>query len=519
MNAFLRKFMMYYDIKRMHLDGRSISQISKALGCNRRTVKKYLDMEDEEFESFLKSQSTRGKLLLPYETFVRERLELYRDTSAAQMHDWLKEHHAEFPQVNQKTIFNFVKWVRHQHHLPFERPLRDYSAVEDAAYGMQGQIDFGEYNMRSGDGKRVKIYFFTLVLSRSRFKYVCFSCKPFTSSTAITAHESAFKYIKGIPDTLVYDQDKVFISNENHGELILTAQFKAYVRDRKFKVHMCRKADPESKGKIENVVKYIKQNFLYNRAFHDLETLNEDGLKWLERTANRLDHALTKKSPLNEWQIEQDFLRPFEPIADTGPAPVLYSVRKDNMISWKSNLYSLPLGTYTGRGSQIAVSFENGYLVICGPGQRELCRHAVAEGIGLKIINTDHKRDKSAALAEMTAEVCKLISDGDNLRRFISAIRADKPRYLRDQLILLREVITSNDHQLIEKGLLFCLQQGVNSANDFKALISKFKQQAIPVAVTPTGLNPLNGSYPPQALLQPQVSRIDDYQQILNQLN
>jgi len=334
---------MYYEIKRMHLDGRSISRISKALGCNRRTVKKYLEMEDEEFESFLKSQSTRGKLLLPYEKFVRERLEHYRDTSAAQMHDWLKEHHKEFPKVNQKTIFNFVKWVRHQHNLPFERPFRDYCAVEETAYGLQGQVDFGEYNMRSSDGKQVKIYFFTLVLSRSRFKYVWFSGKPFTSSTAITAHEHAFNYIKGIPDTLVYDQDKVFISNENHGELILTAQFKTYVRNRNFKIHMCRKADPESKGKVENVVKYIKQNFLYNRTYYDLDTLNKDGLRWLERTANKLDHALTKKSPLNEWQIEHDFLKPFEPIGDTGPASVLYSVRKDNMISWKSNLYSLPL--------------------------------------------------------------------------------------------------------------------------------------------------------------------------------
>ncbi len=511
---------MYYEIKRMHLDGRSISRISKVLHCNRRTVKKYLEMEDEEFESFLKSQSTRGKLLLPYETFVRKRLEIYRDTSAAQMHDWLKEHHADFPEVNQKTIFNFVKWVRHQHNLPFERPFRDYAAVEETAYGLQAQVDFGEYNMRASNGKRIKAYFFTLVLSRSRFKYVYFSTKPFTSATAIIAHENAFSYIKGIPDTVVYDQDKVFISNENHGELMLTTQFKAYVRERRFKIHMCRKADPESKGKIENVVKYIKQNFLYNRTFHDLETLNKDGLKWLERTANKLDHALTKKSPLNEWLIEQDFLRPFEPIAVTGPPPLLYAVRKDNMISWKSNLYSLPLGTYTGRGTQVSVSCDNGYLVVCALNQKELCRHVIAPGAGLKIINTDHKRDKNTALEEMTAEVCKLISDGESLRLFIGAIRADKPPYLRDQLILLREVITDADQQLIEKGLRFCLQQGVNSANDFKALISKFRQQSSPEILDPIGLNPLNGAYPQQALLQPQMSRIDDYQQILNtQLN
>ncbi|TYR30828.1 helix-turn-helix domain-containing protein [Sphingobacterium phlebotomi] len=53
MNAFLSKFMMYYEIKRMYRQGRSVSKISKDVGCNRRTVKKYLAMDDGEFESFL----------------------------------------------------------------------------------------------------------------------------------------------------------------------------------------------------------------------------------------------------------------------------------------------------------------------------------------------------------------------------------------------------------------------------------------------------------------------------------
>ena len=389
---------MYYEIRRMSLDGRSISKISKALNCNRRTVAKYLEMKEQEFESFLKTPGTRGKLLLPFETFVRGRLELYRDTPAAQMHDWLKEHHQQFPEVNQKTIFNFVKWVRGKYNLPYEPSGRDYMVVEETAYGIQAQVDFGEYNMRSSDGKRVKVHFFTFVLSRSRYKYVWFSSKPFTSNSAILAHESAFKYIEGIPAEVVYDQDKVFISNENSGDLVLTSQFKTYVRDRGFQLHFCRKADPESKGKIENVVKYVKQNFLYNRTFYNLETLNNDGLKWLERTANKLNHALTKKAPHAEWLTEQPFLHPFNPIIVSMPPALLYAVRKDNTISWKSNLYSLPLGTYTGRWTQVSVCNEEGHLIICNLQQTELCRHVVSNCTGMKIINTDHKRDKNGPL-------------------------------------------------------------------------------------------------------------------------
>jgi len=39
-------------------------------------------------------------------------------------------------------------------------------------------------------------------------KYVRFSAIPFTSRTAIDAHEEAFKFFEGIPKEVVYDQDR-----------------------------------------------------------------------------------------------------------------------------------------------------------------------------------------------------------------------------------------------------------------------------------------------------------------------
>lgn len=111
----------------------------------------------------------------------------------------------------------------------------------------------------------------------------------------------------GIPDEIVYDQDKVFITRENGGDIILTDAFKAYTRGQSFTLHFCRKADPESKGKVENVVKYVKQNFLYNRTYYNIETLNDEVLGWMGRTANLLPHAFTQKVPHAEWIIEQGF--------------------------------------------------------------------------------------------------------------------------------------------------------------------------------------------------------------------
>ena len=383
MNAHLAKWIMYHEVHRMHREGYSISKINDLLGLHRNTIRKYLSMSEADYETLLIKQSERRKDLDSYEAFVRERLGLFPETSAAQMHDWLKEHHRSFPKVNPKTIFNFVHWIRDKYNIPKLSIKRQHQVVEELPYGKQAQVDFGEYNMRTSSGKRVKVFFFTFVLSRSRYKYLWFTDRYFTTDLAIHAHELAFQYIHGVPDEIVYDQDKVFIVTENSGDIILTDLFRSYIRDKSFSLHFCRKSDPQSKGKVENVVKYVKQNFLYNRTYYNIETLNEEALGWLGRTANRMTHNLTQKVPHTEWVIEKPFLQTQVDIPERKLA-VLYTVRKDNTISFKSNLYSLPLGTYAGRGTQVSVTIDSDTLRISSAAGTTLCHHKLAYGKGIK---------------------------------------------------------------------------------------------------------------------------------------
>ena len=52
MNVFIAKFLMYHDIQRLHAEGYSLVKISSIVGANRRTVKRYLEMTEKEFEAF-----------------------------------------------------------------------------------------------------------------------------------------------------------------------------------------------------------------------------------------------------------------------------------------------------------------------------------------------------------------------------------------------------------------------------------------------------------------------------------
>lgn len=55
----------------------------------------------------------------------------------------------------------------------------------------------------------------------------------------------------------------------------------------------------------------------------------------------------------------------------------------------------------------MSVRKELDTLVILDPqGKQELCRHQIPVGKGVKVINTDHKRDKAKTIEELMKDLC-----------------------------------------------------------------------------------------------------------------
>ena len=274
-----KKLFMWYKIKELNSNGFNKSQISRELNIHRDTVRSYLQMSEDEFLDSSRYRRRWYYKLSAYESFIRDRLERYPYLSGSQIHDHLREHFTELPVVNPKTVYNYVQQIRRRYGIAkCISPRRDYEKQPDLPYGSWGQVDFGECYLQTTSGSRVKVYFFAIVLSRSRHKFIHFQLTPFTTATTIYAHELAFGFYGGFPRRLLYDQDRVLLRDENLGDLILTEKFHSFVSECGFESVFCRKADPESKGKIENVVKYVKYNFLRGRIFRNITSLNEEAL-------------------------------------------------------------------------------------------------------------------------------------------------------------------------------------------------------------------------------------------------
>ncbi len=515
-----KKVFMWYKVKELSAEGLNQSQIKLELGIDRGTVRKYLLMSEAQFLSWISTPRRMPKKLNGYYNFVKELLEGAPYLSAAQVEDRLKEHYSDLPDVSSKTVYNFVQTVRKEQNIPKykEKLPRQYEKLPETEYGEEAQVDFGSYRMLSSGSGRVKIYFFTMVLSRSRQKFVYCQRMPFTTETANYAHELAFEYFQGIPRRIIYDQDRVFIKDENLGDVLLTDGFMQFTNAHPFEVIFCRKADPESKGKVENVVKYVKHNYLKGRVFQDIDRLQKEVLQWLDRTGNAKIHGTTRRIPKQEWEKEKQYLltysgKPEKPFLNLPT----YPVRKDNTVLYRSNYYSLPLGTYQDRGTNVLLEEKEMKLFFYTNDNLLLATHELSLDTGRIIKNNDHAREKSKTLQKTYELVFESLRYIPQTEQYLAAIEKNKPRYFHDNLRVIQKNIESSSQEITKLALVYCYENQILNANRFAEVLNYFEnEQALKNVKHNVCIETGNLNKQQNDDMQPQKSDINEYESIMN---
>ena len=391
----MEKLTIYNDIHRLRSEGFSNSAIARKLKISRNRVIEYGRMTPDEFHLFALSLQNRRKKLDPFQGQILEWLKEHTDLSGAQVFDWLEEK-LDVSSVTEGTVRNYVNELREAYHIPKINSEREYSMVPELPMGLQIQVDFGQERVLGSNGTYTKLYFIGFVLAHSRYKYIEWLDRPFRAGDLIRMHENAFRYFGGMSVELVYDQDRLLAVSENAGDLILTAEFSKYQQARRFKVYLCRKSDPESKGKIEQVVKYVKNNFAKNRRFDNLIDWQDSCMKWLKRTGNFKVHHNIKKRPIEVYALEKQHLQKVSGtyiFEDIFASSITREIHKDNVIRFDGNRYSVPRGTYRKGAANIAyVESDREYVYIrLQQNGQILAKHEIGQGKGETISDPSHE--------------------------------------------------------------------------------------------------------------------------------
>ena len=463
--------MIYNEIHRLRSEGFSNSAIARRLKISRNRVIDYARMTPDEFYLFASSLQNRSKKLDPFHKQIIEWLKEYPDLTGAQVLDWLGEK-LNVNSVSEGTVRNYVNEIREAYNIRKVTSEREYSTVPDLPMGQQIQVDFGQERLPTTDGNHKRLYFIAFVLAHSRYKYVEWLDRPFQATDLIRMHENAFRHFGGMSIEIVYDQDRLLAVSENSGDLIMTVEFTKYQQTRKFKVYLCRKSDPESKGKIEQVVKYVKNNFAKNRIFDNLIDWQDSCMRWLKRTGNYKVHHNTKKRPFEVYALEKQHLQKvpgtyiFEDIFDSS---ITRTIHKDNVIRFDGNRYSVPLGTYRKGSLNKAYVEEDGiylYVRLKKNGQ-VIAKHKIAEGKGAVISDPSH-RERSHSKRDLLIQQIEAVLDNKEKSKWLFETLANQyPRHLVDQLKVVKSVILKYP-TFIENAIDEMRRLRLTSANDLR---------------------------------------------------
>src|SRR6266480_1427537 len=270
---------------------------------------------------------------------------------------------------------------------PDKEPLG--SVRFETAPGEQGQVDWGSFGFITHHGRTYRLYAFVMTLGWSRASYLRFTISADTT-WFIRCHLHAFAYLGGVPKRLLYDNLKSVVLRRDADDVIQwNPRFLDFADMAGFSPQACKPRRPQTKGKVENGVKYVRGNFWPGLHFRDLDDLNAQALSWLNTTANPRVHGTTGEVPFTRLPLEG--LQPAGK-AFTYDTSVLTSRRssKDCVISYEGNLYSVP-AAYARKTLQVKIT-EAGELVICSEVGDVLAHHRVLLGRRERSVQAEHYR-------------------------------------------------------------------------------------------------------------------------------
>jgi transposase len=267
------------------------------------------------------------------------------------------------------------------------RPMRQAAATATLRFetppGQQAQCDWGYCGRhRDGSGREFGVYVFVTVLGFSRMMHVRFTTSMHLGSL-IDCHRCAFSYFGGIPASILYDNMKQVRLEDGK----LNPAFIDFASHHGFAVKTCRVRRARTKGKVERMVDYVKDNFLAGREFVDMEDLNTQATNWLDTVANVRIHATTGHRPLDLLEAEKPKLTAIESIRPyTFVERHPRKVAAESMVSFRSSRYSVP-PSYVGRC--VEVCCEGGKIVIRN-GDLIVAEHMAATKPGASVTQKEH---------------------------------------------------------------------------------------------------------------------------------
>ena len=441
---------------------------------SRPTISKYFNMDvipNNPGENLAKDKAFDVE---PFKATIIATLEANsgKDFCISSVYDLLEEKFIESGECeklpgNEQTLRNYVHYLMESGQIDTgDEHKRIYDHVFDTPPGEQMLIDFGEETLNP---KR-SIYFICLLLRYSRLLCVYAQDHKYNATEACQAIYRCFCKIGGRPSVLVIDQDAVFVASETYGEVIKTRVFEDFCTEQDLKLWVCNKADPESKGPIENAVGFVKKNFFSARTITCVDDVWRSLPGWLDRKNKRI-HRTTLHIPINVFrEIERPTLKPMLPsVYESSPNSFIsFECKGMPYVLYRSCRYSVPR-EYAY--SCLKYKITAGKIHIYDEELKYICTHLLSERKGSFNQLPEHRKTDSGDWIEIMERMRSKWNCYD-FQHFINGVKKENPRHISKQLGAIERFLDSEnpDRGLVATVFKTCCENYRYQFSQFKVV-------------------------------------------------
>ena len=305
----------------------SKSAIAARLRIDRRTVRRALACDQTPTAKLVGPKPSK---LDPFKSYLQNRLKEYPELSGAKLL-------IELRRMSYPGGYSQLK-----EYLAALRPKANETFLRiETLPGEQAQVDWANCgSIQIGSALR-KLSAFVMVLSYSRMIYVEFTLSQCLEDF-LTAHINAFRFFKGIPKKILYDNLKTVVLSRVGRDIRFNPKFVDFAGYHLFEPVPCAPGKGNEKGKVENGIKYIRTSCLAGYAVTSWPDLQSHSALWRDEVANIRIHGTTRARPIDRFDLELPLLQSLPP--KDYDASIILPVKANNQafVLFDVNAYSVP---------------------------------------------------------------------------------------------------------------------------------------------------------------------------------
>jgi transposase len=392
-----------YEIVRRWHDQQKIAHIAQMLGYDRKTVRHYIKLAQQQGLSQQQPLPDKNQLikLLDQAIVPPKRPQQAQQILERFLPEITDLVNAKFNPVKPKIAFeiicekydllgkvsysSFKNFVRN-HQIAIS-PVQATCRIE-AEPGSEAQIDYGKVGLLFDpevDNNKT-VHAFIATLSFSRHKFVEFTFKQ-NQQSFVASHINMFEFFGGVPHRLLLDNLKNGVIKPNLYDPQLNRTYQEMAEHYGCFIDPCRVRHPKDKGKVERDVQTVRQQFRKLLAIYPSLTLTQANQliqQWAINDYGQRDHGTTHLKPyptFSDQERPQLKLMPVQPfdMAQWKQA----KVHPDHYIQFNNKAYSVP---HRFVGKTVWVRGTHNMVQIYYQGQ-PIKQHAVPKGFRQTDVN------------------------------------------------------------------------------------------------------------------------------------